>query len=109
MEEQVKVNEATEEVKTEETKAEEPKTEAKEAKKAKKAEKPSVGARAKSAVRRNKKPIIAGVVGFVTGAASAVGTSMWLGHKHRKAEALALRETPAVPEETYSPLDPNAE
>lgn len=107
MEELEKVNQEVEEVKTEEAVAEEKKPEAKEIRKAKKAEKPSLAKRAQSAVVRNKKPLIAGFVGFVTGAASAIGGSMWLGHKHRKAEAMALRETPVLPEENYSPLDPN--
>ena len=111
MEEETKVVETEETKKVEtpaETVAEEKKPEAKETKKAEKAEKQSLAKRAKSAVVRNKKPIIAGVVGFVTGAASAVGGSMWLGHKHRKAEAMAMRETPVIPDyKQTSPLDPN--
>lgn len=109
MEELEKKNEVVEEEKTEKAETKEEKTEAKEAKKAKKAEKPSFAKRAKSAVSRNKKPIIAAVAGFVTGAASAIGGSMWLGHRQRKAEEAALRNIPAVPQEDYSPLDPNME
>jgi len=81
----------------------------KEAKKAKKAEKPSLAKRAKSAVSHNKKAIVAGVTGFFAGAASAIGTSMWLGHRRQKAEEQALRQMPMNPDGSDSPLDPNLE
>lgn len=112
MDEQEKTNVGEEpkdaENKQEPAQKDEPKADAKTTKKAK-AEKPSVAQRAKSAVKRNKKPIIAGAVGFVTGVISTIGGAMWLGHKHRKAEEAAAANVPAVlpDEETYSPLDPN--
>lgn len=109
MEENKVVEQEVVEEKTEETNAEEKKTEVKETKKAKKAEKASVGTRMKNWGKRNRKPIIAGIGGFVGGAASAVFGSMWLGHRQRQAEAMALRETPAIPDDYNSPLDPNVE
>ena len=112
MDEQEKTNVGEEpkeaENKQEPAQKDEPKADAKGTKKAK-AEKPSVAQRAKSAVKRNKKPLIAGAVGFVTGAISTIGGAMWLGHRHRKAEeeAAAANVPVVLPEETYSPLDPN--
>ena len=90
--------------------AEEKKAEAKVEKKAKKAEKASLAQRAKSAVKRNKKVIVGTAAGFVSGVASAIGGAMYLGHKHRKAEELAMREAPVIPDYNEpSPLDPNVE
>lgn len=110
-EENKKVVEAqeTEQKVTEETAVTEEKKDV--AKKAKKAEKPSLAKRAKSAVTRNKKAIISGVGGFIAGVGAAIGGSMWLGHKHRKAEEEALRQMPMNPDGAvdYSPLDPNME
>ncbi len=88
-----------EETNTEETAAEEPK------KKAVKAEKPGFARRAKSALKRNKKPIITGVIGFVSGAAATLGSVMFIGHKRQQHEMEQLRasEVQVLPEETLNP------
>ena len=81
------------------------------AKKAKKAEKASFGQRVKTGIKNNKKTIIGTIAGFVTGVGTAIGGSMWLGHRHRKAEEEALRAMPMNPDGSteYSPLDPNSD
>lgn len=112
MEEEKKVveQEVVEETKEKQEPAEEKKPEAKEAKKGEKAKKASRGKRFKDAVVRNKKTIIGTVGGFVTGAAGAAGLFTWLGHKQKEKEmqAMAMQST-NIPEETYSPLDPNVD
>lgn len=77
-----------------------------ETKKAEKTEKVGIFKKVKNFVKRNKKPILAGVTGFFAGAATTVGTSMFMGHRAAKKETEISENYDFT---NVSPLDPNQE
>lgn len=93
MDEQVKETVVEENTKQVETKKE-------------KTEKVGFVKKVKNFIKRNKKPILAGVTGFFAGAATTVGTSMVMGHRAAKKETEISENYDFT---NVSPLDPNQE
>lgn len=69
-------------------------------------EKENLWTKTKNAVKRNKKAIVAGAIGVVTGVAGTVGVSE-IGKRASERKANKNRQAYIPAEQDHSPLDPN--